>query len=164
MATTYEKIATNTLGSSAASVNFTSISGTYTDLVIVAVPKLVSGTAQVLIQLNGDTGANYNLIRMYGDGTGFASDVFSGLSFGQLSWGGYTGSTFGQVITASINSYSNTTTFKTIISRPNNANYGVGENCITWRNTAAVTSILIYSDAANFATGSTFTLYGIKAA
>ena len=42
MAITYEPIATNTLGSAAASVTFSSISGTYTDLVVV-----VSGNGAV---------------------------------------------------------------------------------------------------------------------
>lgn len=164
MAKTYEKIATTTLGSSAASVTFSSISGSYTDLIIVVVPKLVSGTAQVQFRLNGDTGSNYSLLRMGGTGSAYGSDAISNVSFGQLSWYGYAGATFGQVITASLNNYSNTTTYKTMLSRNNNANYGVGMNACTWRNTAAVNEILIYSDAANFDTGSTFTIYGIKAA
>jgi hypothetical protein len=33
-----------------------------------------------------------------------------------------------------------------------------------WRNTAAITSIVLDADGANFSTGSTFTLYGIQAA
>jgi hypothetical protein len=164
MPSTYEKIATNTLSSSAASITFSSISGTYTDLVIVVVPKLVSGTAQVQFRLNGDSGNNYSLLRMGGTGSAYGSDAPAPTSFGQLSWYGYAGSAFGQVITANLNNYSNTTTYKTVLTRPNNANYGVGMNACTWRNTAAVNEILIYSDAANFDTGSTFTLYGIKAA
>jgi hypothetical protein len=35
MATTYEKIATTTLGTAASSIDFTSIAGTYTDLRVV---------------------------------------------------------------------------------------------------------------------------------
>jgi hypothetical protein len=42
MAITYEPIATTTLGSAAADVTFTSISGTYTDLVLVAVTQIGS--------------------------------------------------------------------------------------------------------------------------
>lgn len=163
MTATYEKIATTTLSSNAASVTFSSISQNFTDLIIIVTPKLVSGTAQVLFQLNGDTGTNYSLLRMGADGSVTGSSKPAPTSFGQLSWWGYAGSTFGQVITASLNNYSNNTTYKTMLSRNDNANYGVGLNACMWRNTAAVTSILIYSDTANFDTGSTFTLYGIKA-
>jgi hypothetical protein len=41
MTSTYEKIATNTLGSAASSVTFTSISGAYTDLVLISNPKMI---------------------------------------------------------------------------------------------------------------------------
>ena len=37
MASTYEKIATTTLGSATASYTFSSISGTYTDLILILV-------------------------------------------------------------------------------------------------------------------------------
>ena len=43
MAITYEPIATTTLGSAAASVTFSSISGSYTDLVLIVVPKATTG-------------------------------------------------------------------------------------------------------------------------
>lgn len=160
---TYTPIASQTLTSAALSVTFNAIPQNFTDLIIVVTPKLVSGTAQVLFRLNGDSGSNYSLLRTGGTGSAYGSDAVTPVSFGQLSWYGYAGATFGQVITASLNNYSNSTTYKTMLSRPSNANYGVGMNACTWRNTAAVTSILIYSDTANFDTGSTFNLYGIVA-
>jgi hypothetical protein len=60
MAITYEPIATTTLGTAEASVTFSTISGAYTDLVLV-----IEGTfanywfwqvADILMQFNGDTG------------------------------------------------------------------------------------------------------------
>jgi hypothetical protein len=61
--------------------------------------------------------------------------------------------------------YANTTTYKTSISRGNNSANRVRAYVALWRNTAAITSIQIITNGAiNFATGSTFTLYGIASA
>jgi len=60
--------------------------------------------------------------------------------------------------------YSNTTTNKTVIGRHNGASGPVASVGL-WRNTAAINSIRISnSSAVNFTIGSTFSLYGIKAA
>ncbi len=59
--------------------------------------------------------------------------------------------------------YSNTTTYKTILSRSSDLYTEASVNL--WRNTAAITSIIIGAQGAyTFSAGSTFTLYGIKAA
>jgi hypothetical protein len=67
-----------------------------------------------------------------------------------------------------IENYSNSTTYKTTLSRINNAGgtTGVGAeaNVGLWRSTAAITSITIGGQTGNLSTGSTFTLYGIKGA
>ena len=61
--------------------------------------------------------------------------------------------------------YSNTTTFKTILMRANNAALGVDAIVGLWRSTAAINEIKVFpTGGANFETGSTFSLYGIKAA
>ena len=60
--------------------------------------------------------------------------------------------------------YSNTTTYKSNISRGNNAATGLDTMVTTWRNTAAITSIKIFPASGNMATGTIATLYGIKAA
>lgn len=68
-----------------------------------------------------------------------------------------------------IQDYSNTTTFKSAIVRSNfgalspNTTTVVELTVSTWRNTAAITTLKL-NGAISFATGSTFTLYGIKAA
>ena len=60
--------------------------------------------------------------------------------------------------------YANTTTYKTNISRSNNASTGVDAIATLWRNTAAITSVKVYPASGNMATGTIATLYGIKAA
>ena len=61
--------------------------------------------------------------------------------------------------------YSNSNTYKPILSRSNKPNYHVEQKVGLWRNTNAITSITVFSTGSNpnFASGSTFTLYGIKA-
>jgi hypothetical protein len=54
---------------------------------------------------------------------------------------------------------------KTTLARWNSATVEVGAGVGLWRNTAAINSILFKGYAtAKYKTGSTFTLYGIKAA
>jgi hypothetical protein len=59
--------------------------------------------------------------------------------------------------------YSNATTYKTFLARGNIAAGGTEAVVGLWRNTAAITSLELLPTASTFATGSTFTLYGIKA-
>ena len=60
MPNTYEPIATNTLGSAASSVTFSSIPSTYTDLIVVMNYANSTGLADVFFRFNGDTGSNYS--------------------------------------------------------------------------------------------------------
>jgi len=73
---TYTPIATTTLGSGAASVTFSSISGSYTDLVLVGQFTGSAANNQVSIRVgNGsvDTGSNYSFTQVYGTGSATAS-------------------------------------------------------------------------------------------
>jgi hypothetical protein len=79
---TYEAIATQTLGSAAASVTFSSIPGTYTDLVVVIAGTLTTGSDNVSFQLNGDSGANYSVTVLTGDGSTASSGRASNLTDG----------------------------------------------------------------------------------
>jgi hypothetical protein len=164
MASTYEPIATQTLGSAAASVTFSTITGTYTDLVLITALKGATTSNLAKLQFNGDTGANYSDTYLEGDG----SSAYSGrrTSGNQIfDWANYvsTASTFSADVTHIMN-YSNTTTYKTTLSRANRPTSNVTATVGLWRNTAAITSIVITANSGNFDTGSTFTLYGIKAA
>jgi hypothetical protein len=64
-----------------------------------------------------------------------------------------------------VQNYSNSTTYKTFLSRANNAANAADGIVGLWRSTSAITSIqFFYSDSSNIITGSSATLYGIKAA
>lgn len=157
---TYEPIATTTLSTNTATVTFSSISGTYTDLVLVCVGTVVSGIHNNLIRFNSDTGTNYSRTYMYGD----SSSTFSGTSANQTALAfPYFDSISNMTITHIMN-YSNTTTYKTALSRNAQPSGTTTAEVGVWRNTSAITTVTITKGNQDFVTGSTFTLYGIKAA
>jgi hypothetical protein len=158
---TYVAIATNTLGSNTNTVSFTSIPGTYTDLIFVFEGTMASGT-DMMVQFNSDTGTNYSSTRLYGNGTSAlstrqTSDTAFYPAIGSLA--------NRQNIIFQVMNYSNTTTYKTALDRANNPAANVGAHANLWRSTAAITRIdIIGASSGTFATGSTFNLYGIAAA
>lgn len=162
MAVTYEKIATVT-ASSSATIDFNSISGAYTDLVLIS--NFQAGTAgqSLFFRVNGST-TGYSATTLYGTGTTAGSGRLTSQNRGLMfdTTIGVSTSYQNAVISNFMN-YSNTTTYKTVLSRGNNAG-GITEADVTlWQNTAAISSISIYMSAGNITAG-TFTLYGIKAA
>lgn len=166
MSQTYIPIATTTLTTSAADVTFSSISGSYTDLVVIMnILTSVDGTA-AQFQFNSDTGSNYSNTLMEGSGSTATSSKQSSQADIQFSFNVGGNSTNPQPIVAHINSYSNTTTNKTVLGRYNSASGGtypgVGSVVGLWRNTSAITAIKIFPGSGNFNSGSNFTLYGIK--
>ena len=174
MTSTYEKIATNTLGSNQASITFSSISGAYTDLVLISfIRDTRAGTTYAFPQLrfNSDTGSNYSNTDLYGSVTAAVSSRASsqtGIQYGEAVGAAQAAGNYAPFVT-NFQNYSNSTTYKTILTRFNNpagsnGQLLVGAQVALWRNTAAITSITILGDqgaSSNLATGSTFTLYGI---
>jgi len=162
MAATYTPIASITLGAATSSVTFSSIPGTYTDLVLVY--NGTSGISNLPVRFNSDTGSNYSYTRMYGDGSGTASDRESNLNYAVYA----IGSSAQTLATMYINNYSNTTTNKTLLGKSGYTATGyVSMFASLWRSTAAITSITLYGNtsfATNFSVGSTFNLYGILGA
>ena len=144
MAKTYEPIATQTLGSAAASVTFSSISASYTDLVLVAW-KLTSAAAQCGIQFNSDTATNYSNTSVSGNGTSAGSSRAASTSQIDIENALISDATNAAINIVNVMNYSNTTTNKTVISRTNAAASGVNANVGLWRNTAAITSLTIKS-------------------
>ena len=164
MPTTYEPIATTTLGSAQSSVTFSSISGSYTDLVLIVNASNTAGNQDLYLQFNSDTAANYSRTMLRGNGTAASSFRVVASSGAYLDYATGTTTTAGEYNSVtSIMNYSNTTTYKTLLTRENAASLGVGALVNLWRSTSAITTIDIKSTG-TFALGSTFTLYGIKAA
>ncbi len=161
---TYEAIATQTLGSATAAVTFSSIPSTYTDLVLVCNLYGDGGAANIFVRFNSDTGTNYSNTMLTGDGSTAASyRNTSTSSIFMIATGGSLNAKWGTFI-MSCNNYSNSTTNKTALARFDSAGGEVTANVGLWRNTAAINAIEIRSTGANYLAGSTFNLFGIKAA
>lgn len=167
MAVTYAPIATTTLGSSQNSITFNSIPGTYTDLYIVLNAKWITATATPMIRFNSDATTTYSYTYLLGDGTTAAISSTS-TSNTQIAVGN-TGST-AQPSFCGINIFSYAgSTFKSVLANHAQDLNGSGSTWSSvgmWRSTSAITSVTIYASLStgNFATGTTATLYGIKAA
>jgi hypothetical protein len=166
MAKTYTPIATQTLTTSAASVTFSSIPGTYTDLVlIVSSRSLKAGTEDALfIQVNGDSSTLYSRTELYNASSGRATGETAYKYHGKVAGNTSGGATFA---TSNINfmNYANTATFKTLIARCGMADPAYTEvktSVGLYRSTNAISSMVLTTESAtNFAPGSSFTLYGI---
>lgn len=165
MAITYEPIGTQTVTSTVSSVTFSSIPGTYTDLVIVG-NVLGNGSVSIDFQFNGDTGTNYSYTVIDGDGATASSNRQTNTT--NIQFAGWSrnlnSATNPSTMIANIMNYSNATTHKTAFVR--SMALGTPGDCVdafvgTWRNTAAVTSITIRGSVIS---GTTYTIYGIKAA
>lgn len=158
---TYTPLASITLSAAASSVTFSGIPQTYTDLVLVLAGAQNTAGSNY-IELNSDTGTNYSYTFMYGDGTSAASsrDSSKGPSQGGILF--YFGTDQNNAI-LNFQNYSNTTTYKTILSRSNGSGY-TSARVGLWRSTSAITQIKVYAGSTNtFNSGTTFNLYGIDA-
>ena len=163
MASTYTPIATQTVtGSSTVSVTFSSIPSTYTDLIIVTQYKSVSNN-YLQMRFNGDTASNYSRTELTGNGTSATSSRFSNEAYAYVS-SLYAPTGEWETAISQINNYSNATTYKTMISRVNSPSVGVNATVNLWRSTSAINTVLITAVGSGYDVGSTFTLYGIKAA
>ena len=164
MAATYEPIATYTVsGSSTSVITFSSIPQTYTDLIVVE-QATASASAYSTVYFNADNAStNYSKTLLFGTGTSAISNRDSNqatfASFDYISSGSTPNAHVYQ-----INNYSNTTTYKTLLMRYNISNDGVGALIGLWRSTVAVSTITFTRSSGTYTAGSTYTLYGIKAA
>lgn len=178
MPATYEPIATTTLGSAQTGVTFSSISQAYTDIIIVVQARSAATlyyNSNLFLNFNNDYSTNYNYSQTRLTGNGSTATSGRGSNNPLVYVGQIPNSTSGNSSTdrssniIHVMNYSNSTTNKTVLSRSNSIPTGSSSvNAVEayvglWRSTAAITRIDIASED-NFTAGSTFTLYGIKAA
>ena len=157
----YEVISTQTLGSATASVTFSSIPQTYTDLVLI-ISTQTSNNVDVFMRFNSDTANNYSSTTL----VGYSTSAFSARLTSRSDIIIMSGDPSAGISTyiSHIFNYANATTFKTSLIRSNLADR-VAAIVGLWRATpAAITTINIRVDTGTLATGSTFALYGVKAA
>jgi hypothetical protein len=170
-ATTMRLIAKQTLGSDTASVTFSDIPSTYTDLYLVySARSAISDTYDDLkIRFNGST-TGYSCRILYGYNTTPASASFAEILGMMVSGNTATSNTFGSG-EIYIPNYASTTVNKSVSltsCSENNSSTMVFLYAAAglWSNTAAITSLTIddYSGGSNIKSGSSFFLYGITKA
>jgi hypothetical protein len=168
MANTYVKIASVTVGSGgAASMDFTSIPGTYDDLLIKISARNTgnfgASNSGARFSFNGSN-ANMTFRQLYGTGSAAASNSGTGGPFGCINDGGTTASTFGS-FDLYIPNYAGSTN-KSVSGdsvEENNATAAFASLVAgLWSQTAAITSITIGINQGSYAQHSSATLYGIK--
>lgn len=160
---TYVALDKKTVSSNVSFVEFTSIPQTYTDLIL-EINVISTSTAgnYIYLQYNGDTGSNYSTTIMSGTGSSFPSTRFANRTNFNIDYFATPNTEIG-TRSVQIMNYSNTTTNKTGLVRADRAGGGTDAMVGLWRSTAAITSIKVTHDTAQFAPGTTFSLYGIKA-
>jgi hypothetical protein len=162
---TYTPIATTTVGTAVNIVTFSSIASTYTDLVLVCNLQVSAASADFSVRVNNDSGTNYSRTYLSGDGSAASSGRTSNQTYFQPDALGYPTNAMSQTTFINFMNYANTTTYKTFLSRTNNASTGLDAMAGLWRSTAAINRVDVATvGASNWATGSTFTLYGIASA
>jgi hypothetical protein len=158
---TYVSLATITLSSTDSEIIFSSIPATYRDLILIVEHKL-SGAGETDIQFNSDTGSNYSTVTMRGGATSStfsASFTTTGIR-PQNAVGGSTSTN--DFFRLQIMDYSATDKHKTtLLSSGNGSTSFVQNHANRWANTAAITSIKCTASSTTYASGSSFSLYGI---
>jgi len=165
MANTYTLIEAKTLATTTASITFSSIPATYTDLLVKYSSRCNAAAVQnMAITLNGST-SNFTYRSLYGGGS-----VSPGSGSGSTNLVGiaeannYTANTFdnGEIY---IPNYASAN-FKSIsadsVTETNASEAYIQLFATLWSNTAAITSVGLATTSGSFLQYSSFYLYGIK--
>ena len=169
MPSTYTLISANTLSASTATVTFSAIPGTFTDLCLRVSARTDASRVDdsVAYRFNSAT-TNYSDTRLQSNGSTVTSAARAGTW--NLLFYGATGNT------ATSNTFANGELYipsYTVAQNKPQSVFGVNETnattafmavgAVLWRDTAAITNILLAPDnGSNFVSGSSFYLYGIK--
>ena len=160
----YNLIATTTVGSGgAASIDFTGIPQTHTDLLIVVSGRCTGSGSGINITFNGNT-SNYSNRTLQGNGAAVSTYGTYNRNAGFVNFASETASVFGSSAIY-IPNYAGSTNKSYSVD-------GVAENNATtaysgliaglWSNTSAITSVSLSAMDGNLVQHSSASLYGIK--
>lgn len=167
----YESIATTVVGAGGSSgVTFSSIPATYSQLQIRFTGRsLYAGpNDSILVRFNSDSGANYVIHRLYGDGSAPGSQAFTSQTYticGDMPAGTASSSTTVGTSVIDVfdyNSANKTKTTKILSGRDENGLGYIWFNTGLWNNTAAITSVTVLAANGNLAQHSHVALYGVN--
>jgi hypothetical protein len=168
VADTFKKIASVTVGAGgAASMDFTSIPATFTDLILYVSTRSSTTEDSFGIRFNNDSTTNYTFRQINGNGSVVAST--SGTTSNKIVGGrqpesGYTANTFGNN-SFYIPNYAGSANKSVSVDGVNENNATTVRTQLTaglYPQTTAISRIDVIPDAGNFVQYSTATLYGIR--
>lgn len=170
MANTYVLLASSTLGSNQASVTFSSIPQSYTDLVchFSARSSVASTVDTLLVSLNGNSSSIYSQTHIRSTGSSVGSSGSRAISSFQLDWGlnGDTSrsSSFGngELVIPNYTVAVNKQLYSTIVQVNQSSIEYVRLWSLSYLSTSAISSITFQAQGGNLMAGSSFYLYGIK--
>jgi hypothetical protein len=165
MANTYVALAKTVLTSTQATITFSSIPQTYTDLIIsVSARSDSASNAFYYMRFNGSS-TSFTNTYLEGNGSG---TLASGSNFAQIGGRSQltseTASTFsnGDIYIPNYTSANNKVYSSSNVSENNNSVAAMIYIAGLWSNTSAINEIAIAAASGNFISGSSFYLYGIK--
>jgi len=152
------------LGSTQASITFSSIPQTYTDLLLVLSLRSDSSNADIGIKFNNST-SNFSNRYLFGNGASAASGTAYGNYVGEAARSTYTSSTFGN-FAVYIPNYAGSTAKSYSSDAVSENDSTTAIQAITaglWNDTTAINRIDLYQlNGSNLVQYSSATLYGIK--
>jgi hypothetical protein len=157
---TYELIDSTVLGSASASVTFSSIPAAYRDLVLVWEAKGSGGNAGFDIKFNSDAGSNYNQVDMSSLSGGISGSQSNVTDISLIANASTSEAFLGAM---QLLDYSATDKHKSGLIRDGRAGSSTNATAIRYASTSAITAIQISTGFNNYASGSSFYLYGIAA-
>jgi len=166
----YESIATTTLGSASSTITFSSIPSTYKHLQLrmIARSSRTQNSGYAVVRFNSDSGSNYSQHSLYGDGASAAAGGSASTAYSTLIYlpGSLRGASIFGAAVIDVLDYQNTSKNKTLRVLDGYDSNGAGYIELGsggWYNTAAVSTITITEfNGQNFEAYSSFALYGIK--
>jgi hypothetical protein len=172
--TSFDSIATSTPSNGTTSITFSSIPQTYKSLQVRSIVRDTStggyDAIPVDIRPNNDSGSNYAIHSLRGDGATVTADGYTaqpqGLPWAAAIRSGSSNTTTYGVMILDIIDYTSTSKYKTLRMVSGGDVNGTGGvvslDSALWLSTSAITSLTIKADYTAFASGTTFALYGIK--
>jgi hypothetical protein len=171
MPATYDRIASQTVtGSAASAIQFSDIPSTYTDLVVIVSAKQTgtpTGT-DAFVTLNGNGASIYSRTVLIGDGVSATSSRATNMDRAYFP---VSPQTSDAIMIFNFNNYSNTSTNKAMLMRYSGSPGVTYASGYLFASTAAISIIAFTASdrmgagvADSWDIGSTFTIYGIRAA
>ena len=160
---TYTPLQSIVLTSATASVVFSNINQNYQDLILIQNTS-TSSSGNIYLRYNEDSTSSYSNTVLNATSASINSGRNSATTKGFIDSDAYAQNNFKYNAVTHIMNYSNTTTFKTALTKASNTGIGFTANVMTYIKTSAISRIEVFANVGNLQAGSTFDLYAISPA